>query len=102
MNLGLPALLVVCGHDRTPAEVSEATSVALTTWRRWGPEVVGDRRQPGPGRDLEAVATAGEVPVYALPEVDLLMAPTVGQVAEACHGTVIAGDPACSAARRCS
>ena len=33
------------------------------------------------------------VPIYALPEVDLLMAPTVGQVAAACHGEVIAGDP---------
>ena len=33
------------------------------------------------------------MPVYALPEVDLLMAPTVGQVAAACHGEMIAGDP---------
>ena len=33
------------------------------------------------------------VTVYALPEVDLLMAPTVSQVAAACHGEVIAGDP---------
>jgi phosphate acetyltransferase len=92
LNLALPALLVVSGHDRTPEEVGTATSVALTTWRRWGPDVVGvvaNRVRPA---DLGAVASRGEVPVYALPEVDLLMAPTVGQVAAACHGEVIAGD----------
>ena len=38
------------------------------------------------------MASDGEVPVYALPEVDLLMAPTVGQVAAACNGEMIAGD----------
>ena len=32
------------------------------------------------------------MPVYALPEIDLLMAPTVGQVAAACEGEIIAGD----------
>jgi phosphate acetyltransferase len=92
LNLGLPALLVVSGHDRTAAEVRDATSVALTTWRRWGPDVVGviaNRVAPG---ELDAVASSGDPPVYALPEVDLLMAPTVGQVAAACHGQVIAGD----------
>ena len=30
--------------------------------------------------------------VYTLPEIPLLMAPTVGQVAEACDGEVIAGN----------
>jgi phosphate acetyltransferase len=89
LNLGLPAVLVVSGHDRTPAEVRDATSVALTTWRRWGPDVVGVVVNRARTADLEAVAADD---VYALPEVDLLMAPTVGQVAAACHGTVIAGD----------
>src|SRR5207249_3310546 len=93
LNIGLPALLVVTGHERTPAEVATAISVALTTWRRWGPDVVAvvaNRVRPD---DLGAVAEGADPPVYALPEVDLLMAPTVGQVAAACHGEVIAGDP---------
>jgi phosphate acetyltransferase len=91
LNLGLPAVLVVSGHDRTPAEVRDATSVALTTWRRWGPDVVAMIVNRARAGDLEAI-TGDEPPVYAMPEVPLLMAPTVGQVAEACHGTVIAGD----------
>jgi phosphate acetyltransferase len=93
INLGLPALLVVSGHERTAEEVATALSVALTTWRRWGSHVIGvvaNRVRPGA---LEAVATDGELPVYALPEVDLLMAPTVSEVAAACDGDVIAGDP---------
>ncbi len=93
INLGLPALLVVSGHDRNPPEVETAISVALTTWRRWGSDVVAVVANRVRTEDLDAVASAGDVPVYALPEVDLLMAPTVGQVAAACHGEVIAGDP---------
>ncbi len=91
INLGLPALLVVSGHDRTPPEVETAISVALTTWRRWGSDVVGVVANRVRAEDLDAVASDGDV--YALPEVDLLMAPTVSQVAAACHGEVIAGDP---------
>jgi phosphate acetyltransferase len=93
LNLGLPALLVVTGHERTPEEIRTAISVALTTWRRWGPNVVGVVANRVRGFELDAVAApAADPPVYALPEVDLLMAPTVGQVAAACHGEVIAGD----------
>ncbi|HWK28622.1 MAG TPA: phosphate acetyltransferase [Solirubrobacter sp.] len=91
LNLALPALLVVSGHDRTVEEVKTAISVSLTTWRRWGPDVVAvvaNRVRPD---DLAAVAGRD---VYALPEVELLMAPTVGQVAAACHGEVIAGEEA--------
>jgi phosphate acetyltransferase len=93
LNLGLSALLVVSGHDRTPAEVRTATSVALTTWRGVGCHVVGVVANRVQAYNLAAVVQDGEVPIYALPEVDLLMAPTVGQVAAACHGEMIAGDP---------
>src|SRR3954454_6499445 len=87
LNLGLPAVLVVTGHERTPEEIRTAISVGLTTWRRWGPNVVGVVANRVRGFELDAVAArAADPPVYALPEVDLLMAPTVGQVAAACHG----------------
>src|SRR3954468_18211196 len=81
LNLGLPALLVVSGHERVPEEIETAISVGLTTWRRWGPDVVAVVANRVRGFELDA-----------LPEVGLLMAPTVGQVAAACHGEVIAGD----------
>ena len=93
LNLGLPALLVVSGHDRTAgggarrdrgrADRGQAAS---------GCEVVGvvaNRVRATSSATSRATASA---PVYALPEVDLLMAPTVGQVAAACDGEMIAGD----------
>ena len=93
LNLGLPALLVVSGHERTPEEVATAISVALTTWRRWGPDVVGVVANRVRGFELDAVAApTATCRSTRCPEVDLLMAPTVGQVAAACHGEVIAGD----------
>jgi phosphate acetyltransferase len=93
LNLGLPALLVVTGHERTPEEIQTAISVGLTTWRRWGPHVVGVVANRVRGFELDAVVSPEPgLPVWTLPEVDLLMAPTVGQVAAACHGEVIAGD----------
>ena len=94
LNLGLPALLVVTGHERTPEEIETAIVVSSTTWRRWGPHVVAVVANRVRGFELDAVAAPrADPPVFALPEVDLLMAPTVEQVAAACHGEVIAGDP---------
>ncbi len=85
---------MVSGHDRTPDEVRDAISVALTTVRGVGCHVVGVVANRVRAADVRRRSPAdGDVPVYALPEVDLLMAPTVGQVAAACHGEMIAGDP---------
>ena len=60
INLGLPALLVVSGHDRTPPEVETAISVALTTWRRWGSDVVAVVANRVRAEDLDAIASGGD------------------------------------------
>ena len=97
LNLGLPVVCVVSGHARRPEEIESALSVALTAVRGPGCEVaavVVNRVRPA---DLDAVearlAGAADVAAYVVPEVRLLMAPTVRQVADACAGEVIAGDP---------
>jgi phosphate acetyltransferase len=87
LNLGLPALLVVSGHGRTAEEIGDAIAGARATVDC---EVVGVIANRVRADLVSAVASDG---VYALPEIDLLMAPTVGQVAAACEGEVIAGDP---------
>lgn len=92
LNLGLPALIVVSGHDRDADEVRDAVHVALTAVKGAGCEVVGVVANRVQADLLDQVASNGAVPVYALPEIDLLMAPTVGQVAAACDGEIIAGD----------
>ena len=50
LNLGLPAVLVVSGHDRTPAEVGEATSVGADDLAALGARRRRRGRQPRAGR----------------------------------------------------
>jgi phosphate acetyltransferase len=93
LNLGLPVLCVVSGHARRVDEVRTAISVALTTFRGVGCHVVGVVANRVREDAVEALASGGDVPVYALPEIEALMAPTVGQLAVACDAEMIAGDP---------
>src|SRR3954447_23934465 len=74
LSLGLPALLVVSGHGRSAEEIGDAIAVARATV---GCEVVGVTANRVRADLRAGVAGAGEPPVYAVPEIDLLMAPTV-------------------------
>ena len=47
LNLGLPVLAVVSGHDRTAADVRSAMSVGADDAGRVGCSLAGGRRQPG-------------------------------------------------------
>src|SRR3954447_2153981 len=93
INLGLPALCVVSGHERTAEETCAAITGALARLRGAGCEVVAVVANRVQEQALDGVAMDAGVPIYAVPEVDLLMAPTVGQIAAACDGEMIAGDP---------
>src|SRR4051794_75340 len=93
LNLGLPALCVVNGHERSAQETCEAIAGALQRLRGAGCEVVAVVANRVPDSALDSVKVDGGVPIYAVPEVDLLMAPTVGQIAAACDAQMIAGDP---------
>ncbi len=95
LNLGLPVLCVVSGHGRSAAEVLSAVSVGLTVVEGAGCDVVAVVANRVREDQVAAVAAAlADRQGYVLPEVRLLMAPTVGQVAEACGGQLVAGDPA--------
>jgi phosphate acetyltransferase len=95
LNLGLPVLCVVSGHARRPDEIPPALSVALTTVRGEGCAVVAVVVNRVRAEDVDAVATRlpEDVAMYVMPEVPLLMAPTVSQVVATCDGDMIAGDP---------
>jgi phosphate acetyltransferase len=93
LNLGLPVLCVVSGHDRSVAEIQSAVSVALTMMRRIGARVVAvvaNRVRPD---EVDAVAAdvTADVPVYVVPEDRLLMAPTMAEVLAACDGELVGG-----------
>ena len=94
LNLGLPMLCVVSGHGRSAAEVLSAVSVGLTVLEGAGCDVVAVVANRVREDEVAAVTAAlADRQGYVLPEVHLLMAPTVGQVAEACGGKLVAGDP---------
>ncbi len=97
VNLGLPLVCVVSGHDRAADDVAAAVEFGETSMRAAGCEVVAVIANRVPGRELRALRDrAGDraVPVYALPETPLLTAPTMAEVARACGGRVLAGDDA--------
>ena len=94
-NLGIPVLLVLNAHSRTPEAVLASTELAATELAtNLGSlfAVVANRVDPA-GRDevLAALARYG-VPAYALPEVPLLFAPSVGDMLAACEGSMVSGE----------
>jgi phosphate acetyltransferase len=97
LNLGLPVVCVVSGHERAPEHVRAAVAGALEAMRGAGCEVlavVANRvRESDAAALADRLRAESDVPAYVLPELPLLMAPTVGQVAQAVGGEVIGGDP---------
>jgi phosphate acetyltransferase len=98
VNLGIPVLCVASGRDRPADQVEAAVDVAVASVRAAGCEVVAAVANRVAPRELGAVQerfrARDGIPTYALPDIGLLTAPTLGDVAEACDGEVIAGDGA--------
>jgi len=92
-NLGAPALLVVSGNGRTPAEVRQVAEVSIGELRTNHAQVIGVVANRCTG-DLGAVRAVldGDVPAWCLPEVPFLVAPTVGALMEAVGGRLVVGD----------
>ncbi len=97
-NLGSPVVLVVHGRGRTPEQVRMAADFAMTELvaaHALPVAVIANRVDP---EALEAVretlARGSVLPVAAIPEVPLLVAPTVQALLEACDGRLVRGNPA--------
>ena len=97
VNLGLPVLCVVSGHDRDPDEVASSVALTVGTIREAGAAVVGvvaNRVAPDECDAVESVLGSAGAPAHVVPETELLAAPTVREAIAACEGELIAGDPA--------
>ncbi|MCI1262672.1 MAG: phosphate acetyltransferase [Tetrasphaera jenkinsii] len=97
-NIDAPMLLVVSGADRSREEIRTAAALSVAEAEARHARVLGLVANRVTG-DLEvaaeAVASAGHgVLTYAVPDVPLLRAPTVGQLLTAVGGTLMYGDPA--------
>ncbi|MGH3507726.1 MAG: phosphotransacetylase family protein, partial [Nocardioidaceae bacterium] len=96
-NLGSPVVLVVHGRGRSPADIRTAADLArqeLEAAHAQAIAVIANRVEPG---QLDAVRKElGRdcvLPVGAIPESSLLVAPTVQALLEACDGEMIRGNP---------
>ncbi|MGB3827815.1 MAG: phosphate acetyltransferase [Ornithinimicrobium sp.] len=98
-NLGTRMLLIVPGVDRAASDLITSIDLMMTEASARHAQVAGvvaNRCDPDQ-RDAIAGELAqhlGDLPAYALPEDDLLSAPTVRDVMRACEGSFDQGDEA--------
>ncbi|MGM7645398.1 phosphate acetyltransferase [Nocardia sp. JW2] len=96
VNLGAPVLLVVRGAERTPAEVKQLVELCASELAGEHAQlvaVIANRCAPDGMDEICAALADFDVPSWALPEVPLLMAPTMGELCEAIDGEIYSGDP---------
>ncbi|MFD6674659.1 phosphate acetyltransferase [Rhodococcus zopfii] len=95
-NLDAPVLLALRGSRRTPSEIAQLAAVSsaeLAAHHAHLTGIVVNRCNPA---ELDAVAAhfAGHpVPVWTLPEVPILVAPTMAELQAVVHGDLYSGDP---------
>jgi phosphate acetyltransferase len=97
-NLGAPIVLAVRAADRTPEDIVHVVELCLAEiagQHAHAAAVVANRCDPAAldvvSETLNRAAPAG-VKCYVLPEEPLLVAPSVAELRDAVHGTVISGD----------
>ncbi|OZC47521.1 phosphate acetyltransferase [Rhodococcus sp. WWJCD1] len=95
VNLGAPVLLALRGSDRAPDEIAQLAALCQAELRQHHAHlaaIVANRCAPD---DLDAVtdalASVG-VPAWSLPEIPLLVAPTMAELLDAVDGTLYSGD----------
>ncbi|MEV0682800.1 phosphate acetyltransferase [Nocardia sp. NPDC050378] len=96
VNLGAPVLLVVRGAERTPAEVKQLVELCASELAGEHAQlvaVIANRCAPDGMDEICAALADFDVPSWTLPEVPLLMAPTMGELCEAIDGEIYSGDP---------
>ena len=94
-NLGVPAVCVVPGAGRSEEETIAAIELAVGSVREADCDVeavFANRVEPELVAGISARLGGHEPPVYVLPEVGLLTAPTVADLLRACSGELIGGD----------
>ncbi|RIQ20325.1 phosphate acetyltransferase [Jiangella rhizosphaerae] len=94
-NLGAPVVLVLNGHDRSPADlraVAELATAELAANYGTLAALVANRVPPE-ALDEARTALSGLGPAYALPEEPLLSAPTMSDLVAAGGGELFRGDP---------
>jgi len=96
-NLGIGVLLVVKSDNREPEDIlgnAEASLQEIRGHHAHPVAVVANRCDADRLDDIADALSATELPVWAVPEDPILVAPTMGELMEALDGELYAGDPA--------
>ncbi|WP_109529034.1 MULTISPECIES: phosphate acetyltransferase [Nocardia] len=96
VNLGAPVLLVVRGSDRTPEEVRHLVDLCVSELDQEHAQlvaIIANRCEPGELTEICSALGSFEVPSWTLPEVPLLIAPTMAELCTAVDGEMYSGDP---------
>ncbi|MEV6556456.1 phosphate acetyltransferase [Nocardia sp. NPDC051756] len=96
VNLGAPVLLVVRGSGRTPAEVkhlAELCQSELILEHAQLVAIIANRCDPDHIDDVADTLRTLPVPTWTLPEVPLLISPTMAELCSAIDGEMYSGDP---------
>lgn len=97
VNLGAPVLLTIKGFERTPAEIAALTEVCLGELRAQKAHtaaIVANRCNPDQLDEVRDALRRFDKPAWVLPEVPLLVAPSVEELMRAVDGTLVSGDEA--------
>lgn len=95
VNLGAPVLLVVRGSGRTPDEVKQLAELCaseLSLEHAHLVAIIANRCDPEHLDEVRAVLGGFDVPSWTLPEVPLLISPTVAELCTAIGGKMYSGD----------
>lgn len=97
VNLGAPVLLTIKGFDRTPNEVAALAEVCLgelKAQRAHTAAIVANRCNPGQLDEVRQALARFDKPAWVLPEVPLLVSPSVEELMKAVKGSLVSGDEA--------
>ncbi|SLH59772.1 Probable phosphate acetyltransferase (PTA) [Mycobacteroides abscessus subsp. massiliense] len=97
VNLGAPVLLTIKGFDRTPDEVAALAEVCLgelKAQRAHTAAIVANRCNPDQLDEVRQALAWFDKPAWVLPEVPLLVSPSVEELMKAVKGSLVSGDEA--------
>lgn len=97
VNLGAPVLLTIKGFDRTPEEVAALAEVCLgelKAQRAHTAAIVANRCDPDQLDEVRQALSRFGKPAWVLPEVPLLVSPSVEELMKAVKGSLVSGDEA--------
>ncbi|MDO5080182.1 phosphate acetyltransferase [Buchananella hordeovulneris] len=94
-NLGVPVLLVLSGHERTPEEIAQSAELSMkeiSGEHAFTGAILVNRVAEGQGEAVRAALAPLETYATVLPDIPLLAAPSLADVMRAVEGSLFAGD----------